>query len=64
MPHDELAFLLISLCPLCAIAIATLAPVRLVNQRLLFLALGAILLVALNQISTLDLHRFVNGPKG
>jgi hypothetical protein len=49
--------------PLYAIAIATLAPVRLVNQRLLFLSLGVIVLIALNGISLLDLHRFLDAPK-
>jgi hypothetical protein len=54
---------LVTVPPLYAIAIATLSPVRLVNQRLLFLSLGVIVLIALNGISLLDLHQFVNAPK-
>jgi hypothetical protein len=44
------------------IAIDLLAPVKSINQRLLFLAIGALLLVALNMISVLALHRLIEAP--
>jgi hypothetical protein len=47
------------LVPVAVIAIESLAPVKSINQRLLFLATGALLLVALNAISRLGLHHLL-----
>jgi hypothetical protein len=47
------------LVPVGAIAIESLTSVKLINHRLLFLAIGALLLVALNAISRLGLHHFL-----
>jgi TIR domain len=47
------------LVPVGLIAIESLAPVKSINQRLLFLAMGALLLVTLNAISRLGLHHFL-----
>jgi hypothetical protein len=47
------------LVPVGAIAIESLAPVKSINQRLLFLATGALLLVALNAMSRLGLHHLL-----
>jgi len=44
------------------IVIALLAPVKSINRRLLFLAIGTLLLVALNKISVLGLHRVIEAP--
>ena len=50
--------------PMCAIALVAFSPVGLVNQRLLFLSLGAAMLIALNQVSALGVHGFIAAPKG
>ena len=47
------------LVPVGAIAIESLTSVKSINQRLLFLAIGALLLVALNAMSRLGLGRLV-----
>jgi TIR domain len=47
------------LVPVGVIAIESLAPVKSINQRLLFLAIGALLLVALNALSRLGLHHLL-----
>jgi len=48
-----------TLVPIGAIAIDLIAPVKSINQRLLFLATGALLLVALNMISRLGLDHLL-----
>jgi hypothetical protein len=47
------------LVPVGVIAIESLAPVKSINQRLLFLATGALLLVALNAMSRLGLQQLL-----
>ena len=44
-------------------AVDMLAPVKSINQRLLFLGLGTLSLVALNMISVVGLHRLLEAPK-
>jgi hypothetical protein len=56
------AFLSLTLLPIGIIVIDLLAPVKSINRRLLFLAMGTFLLVALNKISMLTLHRFIEAP--
>ena len=45
------------------IAIDLLAPVKSINQRLLFLAIGTLSLVALNMVSVLGLQYLIEAPK-
>jgi hypothetical protein len=45
------------------IAIDLLAPVKSINQRLLFLAMGTLLLVALNMVSVFGFHHLLDAPK-
>jgi len=45
------------------IAIDLLAPVKSINQRLLFLAMGTLSLVALNMVSVFALHHLLDAPK-
>jgi hypothetical protein len=47
------------LVPVGVIAIESLAPVKSINQRLLFLGTGALLLVALNAMSRLGLQQLL-----
>jgi hypothetical protein len=47
------------LVPIGVIAVDVLAPVKSVNQRLLFLATGALMLVALNVMSRLGLQQLL-----
>jgi hypothetical protein len=49
--------------PAGAIIIATVAPLRAVNQRLLFLVVGALALFALNAVSVFGLQRVLDAPK-
>jgi TIR domain-containing protein len=45
------------------ITIDLLAPMKSINQRLLFLAIGALSLVALNMVSVFGFHHLVDAPK-
>jgi hypothetical protein len=56
-------FVSLVLLPAGAIIIATIAPLRAVNQRLLFLVVGALALVALNAVSVFGLQRVLDAPK-
>ena len=56
-------FFSIWLVTIGVIAIDVLAPVKSINQRLLFLAMGTLSLVALNMISVFALHRLLEVPK-
>ena len=55
-------FFSIWLVTIGVIAIDILAPVKSINQRLLFLAMGTLSLVALNMISVFALHRLLEAP--
>jgi hypothetical protein len=56
-------FVSLVLLPAGAIIIATVAPLRAVNQRLLFLVVGALALFALNAVSVFGLQRVLDAPK-
>jgi hypothetical protein len=51
------------LVPIGVIAIDVIAPVKSLNQRLLFLAMGTLSLVALNFISVFALQHLIEAPK-
>ena len=44
-------------------AILSFAPLTAVNKRLLFVAMGTLLLLALNKISVLGVQHFLEAPK-
>jgi hypothetical protein len=55
--------LLLLVIPPGAMAIASFVPLRAINKRLLFLFIGLLLLLALNQVSNLHLDQYVVSPK-
>jgi hypothetical protein len=51
------------LLPSCLVAVVLLTPLRELTRRLTLLVLGMLTLIALNEISKLNLHQYLQAPK-